>query len=102
MNKLVYLGLPILELSKIVMYELWFDYVKPKYEEEANMCYMDTDGFIEYIKTDDIYKDIAGNVEKNLILHIMNQIDHCLKEENKKNNCINQRLIKWKNYYKMC
>ena len=63
MNKPVYLGLSILELSKILMYEFWYDYVKPKYGEKAKLCYMDTDSFIVYIKTDDIYKDIAEDVE---------------------------------------
>ena len=41
------------------MYEFWYDYVKPKYGEKAKLCYMDTDSFTVYIKTDDIYKDIA-------------------------------------------
>ena len=63
MNKPVYLGFSILELSKILMYELSYDYVKPKYGEKAKWCYMDTDSFIAYIKTDDIYKDIAEDVE---------------------------------------
>ena len=63
MNKLVYLGLLILELSKILMYELWYDFLKPKYGKKAKLCYMDRDGFIVYIKRDDIYKDIAEDVE---------------------------------------
>ena len=62
-NKYVYLRLPILELSKTLMYEFWYDYVKPKYGEKAKLCYMDTDSFIAYTKTDDIYKDIAEDVE---------------------------------------
>ena len=41
MNKPVYLGLLVLEFKKIVMYEFWYDYVKPKYYEKAKMCYMD-------------------------------------------------------------
>ena len=41
------------------MYEFWYDYVKPKYGEKAKLCHMDTDSFIGYIKTDDIYKEIA-------------------------------------------
>ena len=45
MNKPVYLGLSILELSKILMYEFWYDYVKPKYFEKAKLCYMDTGSF---------------------------------------------------------
>ena len=59
MNKPVHLGLSILELSKILMYEFWYNYVKPKYGEKGKLCYMDTDTFIVYIKTDYIYKDIA-------------------------------------------
>ena len=45
------------------MNEFWYDYVKPKYGEKAKLFYMDTDSFLVYIKTDDIYKDIAENVE---------------------------------------
>ena len=63
MNKPVFLGLSILELSKILMYESWYDYVKPKYEEKAKLCYMDTDSFIVYIKTDDLHNDIAEDAE---------------------------------------
>ena len=54
MNKFVQLGLSILELSKTLMYEFWYDYVKPKYGGKAKLDYMDTDSFIAYIKTDDI------------------------------------------------
>ena len=63
MNKRVYLGLSIIELSKIFMYEIWHDYVKPKYGEKGKLCCMDTDNFIVYIKTDDIYEDIQEDVE---------------------------------------
>ena len=63
MNKPVYLELSMLELSKILMQEFWYDYIKPKYGEKAKLCYMDTDSFIKYINTDDIYKDIAEDVE---------------------------------------
>ena len=66
MNKPVCLGLSILELSKILMYEFWRDYLKPNYDEKAKLCYMDTDSFIIYIKTDDIYKDITEDVETRL------------------------------------
>ena len=62
MNKPVYLGLSILKLSKIWMYKLCYDYVKPKHGEKAKLCYMDTGSFIEYIKADDIYKDIAEGI----------------------------------------
>ena len=63
MNRPVCLGLSILELSKILMYEFRYDYVKLKYGEKTKLYYMDTDSFIVYRKTDDIYKDIARDVE---------------------------------------
>ena len=45
------------------MYEFWYDYVKPKYGEKSKLCYMDTDSFIVYIKTNYIFKDIPKDVE---------------------------------------
>ena len=63
MNKPVRLGLSILDSSKTLMYEFWYDYVKPKYGKKTKLCYMDTGSFIVYIKTGDIYKDIAKEVE---------------------------------------
>ena len=64
MNKPVYLSLSILEISKTLMYEFWYDYVKPKYGDNVKLCYMDTDSFIMSIKAEDLYKDIADDVEK--------------------------------------
>ena len=64
MNKLVYLGQAILDLSKIVMYEFHYDYIVPKYGlEKLNLCYMDTDSLVYDIKTEDFYEDIANDVE---------------------------------------
>ena len=63
MNKPVYLGFSILELSKLWMYHFWYDHVKLKCSKKAKLCYMDTDSFVVYIKADDIYKDIAEDVE---------------------------------------
>ena len=64
MNKPIYLGLSILEISKTLMYQIWYDYMKPKYGDDVKLCYMDTDSFIMHIKTEDFYKDIANDVEK--------------------------------------
>ena len=63
MNKPISLGLSILEISKKVMYEFWYDYIKPKYNNNVKLCYMDTDSFIMNIKTNDFYEDIASDVE---------------------------------------
>ena len=59
MNKPIYLGLSILKISKITMYEIWYDYIRSKYQNKARLCYMDTDSFVINIKTKDFYKDIA-------------------------------------------
>ena len=64
MNKPIYLGLSILEISKILMYEFWYDYMKPKHGNNVKLCYIDTDSFIMSIKTEDLYKDIANDAEK--------------------------------------
>ena len=63
MNKPIYLGLSILEISKTLMYEFWYDYMKPKYGNKVKLCYMDTDSFIMNIETNDFYEDIACDVE---------------------------------------
>ena len=63
MNKPVYLGLSISEISKIVTHDFLYDYVKTKYREKAKLYYMDSDSFIVYIKTEDIFSGIAYNVE---------------------------------------
>ena len=82
MNKPVYLGLSILDLSKTVLYEFWYDYLKPKYGENAKLCYMDTDSFIVHVRSD-IYKDIAEDVEK--IFDTSNfEIDRAVPKKKKK------------------
>ena len=63
MNKPIYLGLSILDISKITMYEFWYYYVKNKYDNML-ACYMDTDSFVINIKTNDFYKGISKNVKE--------------------------------------
>ena len=62
MNKPVYLSQAILHLSKIVMYEFHYDYMKPKYGENLKLCYMDTDSLIYQIETEDFYAGIADDI----------------------------------------
>ena len=64
MNKPIYLGLSILEISKTTMYEFWYDYMKRKYGGMVKLCYTDTDSLVMNIKTKDFYKDIAKDVEE--------------------------------------
>ena len=63
-NKPIYLGLSVLDISKILMYEFWYNYLKPKYNDNVKLCYMDTDSFVMNIKTTDFYKDISSDVDK--------------------------------------
>ena len=63
MNKPIYLGLSILDISKILMYKFWYNYMKPKYGNRVKLCYMDTDSFMSS-KTNDFYKDISIDVDK--------------------------------------
>ena len=63
MKKLAYLGVSILELNKILTYNFRYDYAKTKYDGKTKLCHMDTDSFLVYIKTEDIYKKIVENVK---------------------------------------
>ena len=51
MNKPLYLGMSILDISKTLMYEFWYYYIKSKYKDRAKLCYMDTDSFLFVLKT---------------------------------------------------
>ena len=64
MNKPIYLGMSILYISETYMYEVWYDYIKPKYGDRVKVCYTDTDSFIIYIITENFYKDIANDIEE--------------------------------------
>ena len=63
MNKPIYLGMSILDISKTLMYEFWSDYLKPKYGDKAKLCYTDTDSFIIHFITEDVFEDIFNDVE---------------------------------------
>ena len=64
MNKPVYLGSSILEISKTLIYEFWYDYIKPRYKQNAKLCYMNTDSFVINLKTEDFYENTGNDVEK--------------------------------------
>ena len=59
---IIHLGLSILDLSKTIMYEICYDFVKRKYSENSKLCYMDTESFIVCVKINDIYKDTPEDV----------------------------------------
>ena len=64
MTKPLYLGRSILDISKILMYKFWYDYIILKYRDKAKLCYTDIDSFIIYIKTEDIFENISNDVKK--------------------------------------
>ena len=64
MNKPVYLGMSILDISKTLMYEFWYDYIKPKYGDRAKLCYTDTNSFVIHFITEDFFEDISDDVER--------------------------------------
>ena len=64
MNKPIYLGYSILEISKTLMYEFWYEYIKSKYGDDIRLCYTHTDSFIFHVKTEDFYEDTVNDVEK--------------------------------------
>ena len=64
MNKPVYLGITILDISKTLMYDFWYDYIKPKYGDRAKLCYTGADSSVIYIETEDFYKDIVNDVQR--------------------------------------
>ena len=91
MNKPVYLGLSILEISKTLVYEFCYDYIKPKYQQNAKLCYMDADSLIIHIKTKDIYEDITSDVEITFDTSNYKINRPLRKGKNKKRNWINER-----------
>ena len=63
MNKPIYLGMSILDISKTSMYKFWYDYFKPKYGDKRKLSYTDSDSFIIYIITEDFFDDVSNDVE---------------------------------------
>ena len=84
MNRPIYPDMSILDISKTLMYEFWYDYVKPKYKDKAKPCYMDTDSFVIHIKIEDFYQDITNYVEKQFDTSNYNEDDKRLLPIGKK------------------
>ena len=80
MNKPVYLGLSILGISETLMYEFRYDYVKPKYQNHAELCHMDTEVLSLILKQNISMQILLMMLKKDLIHQIMKSVDHYLKE----------------------
>ena len=72
MNKMVYIGLLVLEANKIIIYEFCFDHLKRKYREKAKLCNMDTNNFIDYIKQKTFLQTLPKLLQRDLKLQIIN------------------------------
>ena len=91
MNNPVYLGLSILEISRTLINEFWYDYIKAKYQQNEKLCYIDADSFIIHVKTEDIYENIVNDVEKRFDT-LSYEVNRPLPTgKNKKNDKINER-----------
>ena len=75
MIKPLYLGMSILDISKTLMHEFWYDCINPKYGGKVKLCYTDTDSFIIYIKTEDFFEDISNDVERQFDTSNYDKID---------------------------
>ena len=62
--KPLYLGMSMLDISKTLMNEFWYDYIRPKYGDKAKLCYTDTDSFVVHIKIEDFFEDISNDFER--------------------------------------
>ena len=67
--------MPILDISKKLIYEFWYDYIKPKYKEKAKLWYMDTDRLIINIFTEDFFEGINNDVERCFDTYNSDKID---------------------------
>ena len=79
MNKPVYFGQAILDISKTLMYEFYYEYMKPKYGNKVKLCYTDTDSFIMHIFTDDFYADISSDAKRLILVVIQKKATNLLK-----------------------
>jgi len=63
LNKPISVGLSILEISKLIMYQFYYDYLKPKYGNKCTLLFTDTDSFCCHIETPDLYHDMSQNLD---------------------------------------
>ena len=64
MNKPIYLAMSILDISKTLIYDFWYDYINPTYQGRAKLCYKNTGSFVIHIKIEVTYQSTAGDVKK--------------------------------------
>ena len=83
LNKPVYIGVSILELPKLHMYQYYYDVMKKKYDDKIKLLYTDTDSFIFHIETEDLYNDF-GDMKEHMDFSGYDKSHHCYDNTNKK------------------
>ena len=63
LNKPIYVGMSVLDLSKHLMYDFYYNTLKARYGENVRLLYTDTDSLIVHVQTDDLYKDMSLNAD---------------------------------------
>ena len=91
MNKAILVDQAILDKSKELMYEFWYEYLKPKYKDKTNLLYTDTDSFVLEIETDDFYKDTKDDL-KEWFDTSKHSKDMALPEKYKRNASVNKKV----------
>ena len=100
MNKQVYLSLSVFDISKIAVYEYWYDYMKPNYGDNAKLCYMDTDIFIVHGNLKMSSKSLLKMFKQDLAqLWSQQATTHW---QNKKNSRSSEGWIGWKSSKGKC
>ena len=79
LNKRAYIGICMLELSKVLMYEFHYDYLKNKYDNNSRLLFTDTDSLMYEIKTEDVYKDFSNDKEMFDFSNCSNNCDNSNK-----------------------
>jgi len=82
LNKPISVGFSILEISKLIMYEFYYDYLKPKYLDHCKLLFNDTDSFCCHIQTEDLYKDMSAKISTYLTPVILIRPIRCTRRPN--------------------